>query len=247
MFKPNFIHCACLLALLIFAAKCTAAEEGFKPIFDGKSLEGWDGDTQFWRVQDGTITGQTTVEKPAKSNTFLIWRGGKPADFELKCEFRMPDAGFANSGIQFRSWEGPEKWRVSGYQADMDGEDQYTGTCYGENYRGGLAQRGQKVTIGTDHKPKVVEQFGDSKELAKKIKRNDWNEYHIIAQGNHIVEKINGQLMCELTDNDTQARKDGIVALQIHAGSPMKVQFRNIRIKELEKTAEKLESTPSIR
>ena len=115
----------------------------------------------------------------------------------------------------------------------MDGDDQYTGTCYGENFRGSLAQRGQKTVIGTDHKPKVVEQFGDSAELAKVIKKHGWNEYDIIARGNHIIEKINGHLMCEVTDEDSVARKDGIIALQIHQGQPMKVQFRNIELKEL--------------
>ncbi len=221
-----------LLVGLCRSAAVAADDEGFRPIFDGKTLAGWDGNPKLWRVEDGAITGETTKENPASSNTFLIWRGGKPADFELKAEFCMPNPGFANSGIQIRSWEGPEKWRVSGYQPDMDGEDRYTGFCYGENYRGILAERGQKVVIGTDHRPKVVEQFGDSKELAKAIKKHDWNEYHIIAQGNRIIEKINGQLMCELTDEDTVARKDGIIALQIHAGQPMKVQFRNIRLKE---------------
>ena len=86
-----------------------ADEEGFRPIFDGKSLEGWDGDPRLWRVEDGAITGETTTENLAERNTFLIWRGGKPADFELKAEFRMPNPGFANSGIQIRSWEGPQE------------------------------------------------------------------------------------------------------------------------------------------
>ena len=216
-------------------AVVAAEDEGFHAIFDGKTLAGWDGNLKLWRVEKGTITGETTKEHPAKGNTFLIWRGGKPADFELKAEFCMPNPGFANSGIQIRSWEGPERWRVSGYQPDMDAENQFTGICYGENYRGMLAQRGQKTVIGTDHQPRVVEQFGDSTELAKVIKKRDWNEYHIIARGNHIIEKINGHLMCEVTDEDTMARKDGIIALQIHAGPPMKVQFRNLRLKELDR------------
>jgi hypothetical protein len=225
------LNFACLLSVLMIAQ--AAAEDGFKPIFDGKTLDGWDGDPRLWRVEDGAITGETTAANPAKGNTFLIWRGGKPANFELKAEFCMPNPGFANSGIQIRSWEGPRKWQVSGYQPDMDAENEYTGICYGEGFRGILTQRGQKVVIGTDHKPKVVEQFGDSSQLAKVVKKHGWNEYHIIAQGNHITQKINGQLMCELTDEDTVARKDGVIALQIHAGPPMKVQFRNLRIKEL--------------
>ena len=119
----------------------------------------------------------------------------------------------------------------------MDSADQYTGTCYGQNFRDSLAQRGQKTVIGNDHQPKVIEQFGDSRELAKVIRRQDWNEYHIIARENHIIEKINGQLMCELIDDDAMARRDGVIALQIHAGQPMKVQFRNLRLKELQPAA----------
>ncbi len=211
------------------------ADEGFRSIFNGKTLEDWDGDPKFWSVQDGCITGQTTKENPAKYNTFLIWRGGKPADFELKIEFRMPNEGFANSGVQIRSWEGPEKWRVSGYQPDMDWQNQYTGIIYGENFRGILANRGQKSLIDKDGKIKVVEKFAEGKELAKFIKPHDWNEYHITAKGNHFTNEINGHLMCELTDEDTKARKDGVMALQIHVGQPMKVQFRNVRYKEIKR------------
>jgi hypothetical protein len=229
----RFLKLASVLAVAMVVQVALAEEDGFKPMFDGKTLDGWDGDRAFWRVEDGAIIGETTAANPAKGNTFLIWRGGKPANFELKAEFCMPNEGFANSGIQVRSWEGPEKWRVSGYQADMDSGNQYTGICYGENFRGILAERGQKTVIGADHKPKVAEQFGDSAQLAKVILKRDWNAYHIIAQGNRIVQKINGQLMCEVTDEDAVARKDGIIALQIHAGPPMKVQFRNVRIKEL--------------
>ncbi len=228
---------ACLFVLLI--ARGVVADEGFKPIFDGKTLHGWEGDPKLWRVENGTITGQTTAENPARNNTFLIWRGGKPADFELKIEFRMPNAGFANSGVQYRSREEPKKighWVVAGYQADMDGENQYTGILYDERGRGILAMRGQKTVIGPDHRPTLVEQFADPNELAKTIKHRQWNEYDIIARGNHLVQKINGRLMIDVTDNDPTRRKlEGILALQIHVGEPMKVQFRNIRLKELSK------------
>lgn len=229
----RFSGIAALLGVLMFAQTVVAADDdGFKPIFNGKNLEGWDGDPKFWRVEDGLIVGETTAANPTASNTFLIWRGGKPADFELKAEFRTPNTGFANSGIQIRSWEEPQKWRVSGYQCDMTGDNQYTGICYGENFRGILALRGEKVVIGADHRPKVVERFADANELVKAIKKQDWNEYDIVVQGDTIVQKINGQRMCEVTDKDSVARKDGIIALQVHAGPPMKVQFRNIRIKE---------------
>jgi hypothetical protein len=226
---------AMLPTLFVASSAWSADDEGFKPLFDGKTLEGWDGNPKLWRVEDGVIVGETTKENPTQGNTFLIWRGGKPANFELKAEFRLPNKGFGNSGIQIRSWEEKEKWRVSGYQADMDSDNTYTGICYGENFRGILANRGEKTVIGKDHKPKVADKFGDHGELAKSIKKQDWNEYHIIVKGNHIIQKINGHLMCEVTDEDSQARQDGIIALQLHAGDPMKVQFKNIRLKELKK------------
>jgi hypothetical protein len=233
----RFTRLSVLLSVLLFAHAVVGAEEGFKPIFDGKTLKGWEGDAKLWRVEDAAITGQTTPANPAKNNTFLIWRGGKVADFELRLEFRMPNAGFANSGVQYRSREEPKKvgrWVVGGYQADMDGQNEYTGILYDERGRGILAMRGQKTVIGADHRPKLVEQFADPKELAKVIKNHQWNEYHIIARGNHLVQKINGRLMIDVTDNDAKVRKlEGIVALQIHVGEPMKVQFRNIRLKQL--------------
>jgi hypothetical protein len=230
----SFLLLGAMLPALAAAGPARAADDdGFKPIFDGKTLEGWDGDSKFWRVEDEAIVGETTKENPAKMNTFLIWQRGKPGDFELIAEFCMPNPGFANSGIQIRSWEEKEKWRVSGYQSDMDSDNTYTGACYGENFRGMLANRGEKTVIGKNHKPTVVEKIAESDELAKSIKKQDWNEYHIIAKGNHIIQKINGRVMCELTDEDDRARKDGIIALQIHAGEPMKVQFKNIQLKEL--------------
>jgi hypothetical protein len=227
----------------VIAVTCTLAvaeEDGFKPIFNGKNLDGWDGNPKFWRVEDGTIVGETTAAQPAGGNTFLVWRGGQPADFELKAEFRMPNAGsFANSGIQYRSREEASwgRWVIGGYQADMNDTDQYTGILYEERGRGILAIRGQKVVIGENHKPQVVETFGDPTVLQKKINKNGWNAYHILAKGNHLVQIVNGQVMVDITDNDLQQRRSqGLLALQLHAGPPMKVQFRDILLKELPPT-----------
>ena len=231
-------HCNGLVSLSILAllamlplAAMAAEEEGFKPIFDGKSLEGWDGNPKFWSVQDGAITGETTPDNPTKGNTFIIWRGGTPGDFELKLEYRLRNH---NSGIQVRSFEVPDaKWVVGGYQADIAEATQFDGILYGERFRGILAQRGDKTVIGPDHKPKVVGKIGDRDELLKAVKRGDWNEYHIVAKGNVLTHSVNGQQMIECTDEDKEVRrKDGIIAFQLHAGPPMKVQFRNIRLKE---------------
>lgn len=217
-------------ALLVSVA--AGADDGFKPIFDGKTLNGWDGDPQFWRVEDGAITGQTTAEKPTKGNTFIIWRQGDVDDFELTLEYRIING---NSGIQYRSFELPgQKWVIGGYQADFEAGDTFSGINYGEHFRGILAERGQKTVIGEDHKPKVVDQFGKGDELGKKIKKEDWNTYRVVAKGFHLTHEINGQLMSDVTDEDkAQRRRGGVLALQLHAGPPMKVQFRNIMLKRL--------------
>jgi hypothetical protein len=207
--------------------------EGFKSLFNGKDLTGWDGSKDFWSVQDGAITGETTKEKPTKGNTFIIWRKGQPSDFELRFEFRMVGG---NSGVQYRSFELEKvgKWVCGGYQYDMDAADQWTGGIYAERDRGIVCIRGQKTVLGDDHKPKVVGSVGDKDELKKLIKKEDWNEGRIVAKGFRFVQSLNGTVACEMTDEDKEMRrKDGIIALQLHAGAPMKVQFRNIRLKAL--------------
>ncbi|MGE3315516.1 MAG: family 16 glycoside hydrolase [Planctomycetaceae bacterium] len=217
----------------------------FKDIFDGKTLEGWDGNPKFWRVEDGMITGETTKENPTDGNTFLIWRKGQTADFQLKLEYKIVGG---NSGIQYRSFEVPDKkWVVGGYQGDFEAGDTYSGILYGERFRGILCERGQKSVIGSDHKPKVVGAVGDSKEIQKKIRKEDWNEYEIIASGNRFIHKINGLVTADCTDEDVEMRRDsGILALQLHAGPPMKVQFRNIKLKSLPPmgTAENTKAKP---
>lgn len=221
------------LALLPGTPAMAADEDGFKPIFDGKTLDGWDGNPKFWRVEDGAIIGETTPDNPTPGNTFIIWRGGTPGDFELKLEYRLRNH---NSGIQVRSFEDVDKygkWVVGGYQADIAEAVQFDGILYGEKFRGILAQRGDKTVIGDDHKAKVVGKVGDRDELLSHIKRGDWNEYHIVAKGNVLTHSINGQQMIECTDEDKEMRRsDGIIAFQLHAGPPMKVEFRNIRLKE---------------
>lgn len=222
-----------ILIGIVFAEE----EEGFRSLFDGQTLQGWDGDPTYWRVEDGVITGESTPEKPLNRNTFIIWCGGQPADFILRLEYRILSPK-ANSGIQYRSYEKPEEWGrwvIGGYQADItDISAPYSGILYDEHGRGILAKRGQKVVVGDDHKPKVTETFGDEAALAKVINPNGWNHYEVIARGFHLQQKINGHLMVDVTDNDTTGRRSsGLIALQLHAGPPMKIQFRNIYLKEL--------------
>ena len=235
----------CLLQTLPLTAhgqdtelKPSATEDGFVPIFNGKDLSGWDGAPDLWSVRDGAITGQTTVEHPAKENTFLIWTNGAPGDFELRCSFKLlpgDAAGFSNSGVQYRSRiVKPSYWVVSGYQADMENGTNYTGILYEEKARGILATRGQKIVIGADGKKQIVGSVGNAAEIEAAVKHGDWNDYIIIAKGNHLVQIVNGRVTVDVTDNDeSKAAKSGIIALQIHAGHPMMTQFKNIRIKTL--------------
>ena len=208
---------------------------GFTSLFDGASLRGWDGDPAFWRVENGAITGQSTEQHPLQQNTFLIWRGGAPADFELKIEYRI-DA--TNSGIQFRSVQVPPggdvgRWVMKGYQADIDFANQFTGQIYEERGRGFLAMRGQAVYIPDGWRPREIgrlQQTGD--ELKRIIKTADWNHVHIIARGSTIIQILNGAVTSVVIDDDTKNRAlDGLLGLQLHAGPPMKVGFRNIWLK----------------
>ncbi|MEW6237461.1 MAG: family 16 glycoside hydrolase [Candidatus Omnitrophota bacterium] len=217
-----------VLPLFIGAVSACAVDYGFNSIFNGKDLSGWDGDPQFWTVEDGAITGRTTADNPAKENTFIFWRQGELDDFELHLSFRLING---NSGIQIRSRE-LEKWKAAGYQADMESSGGWMGALYDEHGRGPLATRGQKTVIN-EKGEKQPEQVSDPAELLAAVKKDDWNEYDVIAQGPHLIQKINGRVMSEVIDNDAKSVRSGKLALQIHVGPPMTVQFKDIRLKRL--------------
>lgn len=203
-------------------------EDDLVPIFDGKSLKDWDGLEGWWWIEDGTITSESTPEKPCKNAHYLFWTKEQPEDFILKLEFRLRNG---NSGIQFRSEKRPN-YDIWGYQADIDDTGEWIGALF-QHDRWAVAKRGYKVWID-ENGNKKEENFADSKALLEFIKQNDWNEYEIRAIGNHIQLFINGKLMCEAFDDDKKfARRKGYIALQMHPGPPMKIQFRNIRIKIL--------------
>ena len=233
----------CLTALVGTALVATAADEpGFKSLFNGKDLTGWRGNDDLWSVEDGTIKGVTKADPKLTHNTFLVWTNGTVEDFELRLSYRIVNG---NSGVQYRSKvlrEGTQGPVVGGYQADFEAGTTYSGILYEEQGRGILAQRGQKTVIKADandakkHKVEVAGTVGESKEIQSKIKKEDWNDYVIIAKGNHLQHFINGMPTVDVTDeHEAKAAKSGVLALQIHVGPPMTVQFKNIRIKTLGK------------
>ncbi len=217
-------------------------EPGFTRIFNGKDLTGWDGDPRLWKVVDGAIRGQTTPENPARGNTFCVWRGGRLKNFILKIKFRIQNG---NSGIQYRSKE-HEKWRINGYQAEVEDTPGKVGFLYHESGRGWLVNVGDIMEIDKKGNKNVVGKVSDVEALKKAgyYKLKDWNEYKIVARGNHLIQYLNGYETMELIDNDRVvdpkdkndrkgALLEGVLALQIHAGSPMIVDFKDIRIKQL--------------
>jgi type 1 glutamine amidotransferase len=196
-------------------------------IFDGRSLEGWEGNPDFWLVEDGAIVGRTTAEHPTNGNTFLIWRQGLVDDFELTLRYRLTGG---NSGIQYRSKDLGD-FIVGGYQADFEAGTKYSGIAYEEKGRGILCPRGERITIAADGTKLAGEPIGDTAELQKAINSCDWNEYRIVAKGPRLQHFINGRLMSETLDEQTDRRAmQGILALQLHAGPPMKVELKDIRL-----------------
>jgi len=226
-------------------------DDGFEKIFDGKTLSDWKGDPNYWRVENGNLVGEVTPETLLKNNTFIVWQRDRPDDFELKLEFKIAEAG--NSGINYRSDvidTIPNALR--GYQADIDGKISYTGQNYEEKKRATLAYRGEKVIINSQDKPEVpgslranvqnncwqsreiTGSLGTSDSLKTKIKSEDWNKVHLVINGNRLRHYVNGILMSDVTDNDAINRKfEGYLGVQVHVGPPMKVEYRNIRLKNL--------------
>jgi Domain of Unknown Function (DUF1080) len=221
---------ASLAAFLCVVASPLFAQET-REIFNGKDLTGWRGNTELWSVEDGSITGKTTAEKPLKFNTFLIWEG-KVGNFALEFDYKIGKEG--NSGVQYRSKVVKEEdFIVGGYQADIDASLQYAGINYEERGRGILAQRGQRVTYDKAG-AKKEESIGDGKELGKAIKSEDWNHYKLVANGNKLSHYINDKLMSEVIDDqEGKAAAKGILAFQIHQGPPMVIKFKNVKLTEL--------------
>jgi len=255
--KNKSIYGQIILLIFIISIGCKVStsipfkEEGFVNIFDGKTLNNWEGNPTYWRVENGNLVGEITPQTLLKTNSFIMWKGGEPANFELKGEFNITEKG--NSGINYRSEKLTDiPYALKGYQADIDGANRYTGQNYEERGRTTLAYRGQMTSVNpqTDNwKPedvkakvqnnawsdlKVTGSLGNTDSLKTKIKSQDWNSFHLIVKGNHLQHYINGILMSDVTDNDAvNGKTKGIIGVQVHVGPPMKVEYRNLRLKEL--------------
>ncbi len=242
MRKESFLLVVLFLATVFPFCRSSAVELtdeetilGFVPFFGEKDLSEWSGDPRLWSVEDGVIVGQTDNEdRHIDANTFLIYQKPVPRDFVLRFDYRLSREG--NSGVQYRSFEieGETPYKVGGYQADFDGEGNYSGMIYGENFRWTLSERGRVNRIEAGRKITTLTVFASDEELKSAINVEDWNHYEIIAVGFTFIHKINGRVMSVLIDDDQENRRsDGVVAIQMHAGPPMRVEIRNLRIREV--------------
>jgi len=234
---------------------------GWTQIFDGKSLAGWDGPSDVWSYEDGAIVGKSSPEHPS-GTTNIIWKGGEPANFILKLEMKLEGSG-ANGGVQYRSHlkaptlrtppadateemkkrmldgqalaQKHAKWNMTGYQADFDYGNRYTGQLYEQDTpRGIIAWRGQVVSTEGGKKPTLLATLGNPDELKTFVKPDEWNQVEIIADGNTLTHIINGHVMAVLVDTDpAYAQAKGLIALEIEGGGVLKISHRNIWIKQL--------------
>jgi hypothetical protein len=222
---------------------------GWTSMFDAKTLNGWDGPTDVWRVESKTIVAESTAAKPTGA-TYLIWTGGEPKNFEFKGEMKLEGEG-SNSGIQFRATKLGEipdrkysKWELRGYQADFDLLNVNTGAliecCAGPRRgvppRPDRAFRGQMVRTApvAGQKPALLATIGDLQQLTNSIHVGNWNQIHLIARGNTMLYIINGILMSVFVDDNPSMFVDhGFLALQLEGRGDIKVYFRNLWLKNL--------------
>jgi hypothetical protein len=235
--------CAALSCSAARAAETAAPLETgeYEQLFNGKDLSGWDGDPRLWSVREGVIHGETTAGNPAMGNTFLIWQGGRLKDFELRLSFRCTNTN--NSGIQYRSrhitdGEPKNPWVVRGYQHEIRNENKLpsvSGFIYDEGgKRGRICLVGEKATWDAESGKKVdPAPLIDAAEFEKLMRLDDWNDVVIIARGDNIQHYLNGRLILDFTDAPELALREGILAVQLHAGKPMWAEYRNIRLKPL--------------
>ncbi len=228
---------AALAVLLALGGYATArgegaADDGWQPLFDGRSLSGWTVfDARYWSVEDGAIVGRITREVPCTRNQYLVWGGGDLADFELKLRVRLRGEGGINNGFQFRSRLLPDH-DVCGYQVDNNLQTPWLVRLYDEYGRHTLAMRGERTVFDAQARKSTTpleEAVGDAW-----FRLEDWHEYHLACVGPRLTLRVDGRLAAEVFDHDPQRRdSQGVLALQLHSGPPTVVEFRDIRLRLL--------------
>ena len=218
--------------LFSFASAADTAPQTVE-LFDGQTLDGWEGDPKYWRVENGAIVGEIAPGTKLNRNTWLVWRGGQVADFDLQLQFKLTGAAAANSGIQFRS-QVQDIAHVSGYQADLDMGKTWLGRIYDEHGRALLVERGTRVAISADGQ-RQIESFAAPHQYTVLFRENAWNEYRIVAVGEHIAVYINGTLFSELRDSQTGHRDlRGALAIQLHSGPETRIELKDVRLRQLQ-------------
>lgn len=216
------------LALLGAGGQEPQPPDGFEAIFNGRDLTGWDGSASYWKVEDGCLTG--TADGSLKYNRFIVWRGGKPKNFELRVKVKVTPGG--NSGLQYRSIERPDLGEsvVTGYQCDVVANRlDYNGMLYEERGRRILAHTGEKVIIDIEGQPWVVGTFP-----VKEFPAGQWHDFRVLVRGNHHQHWIDEHQTVDVIDLDEKGRKlEGVLGVQVHVGPPMKIQYKDFFLKRL--------------
>ncbi len=226
--------------VILGSVACNAGLDQAQVLFNGRDLSGWNGDFSWWMVEEGALTAESTTDKPCEKSNYLTWTGGRPADFQLDCDFKLSADG--NSGIQIRSETRPD-FDTYGYQTDMTGNGDLIGFVYHHKHKL-VAERGEKVILSPEGK-RTATRFADKETLLQHYKKEDWNHYRIVCEGQKITLSLNGVLMCEITDlSKSGTANKGIIALQMHRGPPMKVQFKNMTLKYLTPDGQEAQSKP---
>jgi hypothetical protein len=222
-----------MLLLVLFTAPLVAAGEptppkGFEAIFNGRDLTGWDGSAAYWKVEEGCLTG--VADGSLKYNRFIVWRGGKVKNFELRIKVKVTPGG--NSGLQYRSTERPDLGEtvVTGYQCDVvSNRPDYNGMLYEERGRRILAHTGERVVVDRDGQPWVVGKFP-----VKEFAPGEWHDYRVLVRGNRHQHWIDEHQTVDVIDLDEKGRKlEGVLGMQVHVGPAMKIQYKDIYLQKL--------------
>ena len=229
-----------LIILMVPFVQCgkshsEAPDDGtFQPILTAATIGDWEGDPDYWNFDSGILTGEITPQNILTENTFFIWTAATVDNFELKAEYRITSSG--NSGINYRSGRVDGKpYGLRGYQADIDGANRYSGQVYEENGRAILARPGQFTYVGPDNDITEMGALEEPGETAASLADSTWNEYHLVIRGNTLIHLINGRVVSMTIDDGSRHEKGGLLGLQLHRGPPMKIEFRNIRLKEYDR------------